>query len=277
MHPSAYRLVPFPRFQRQMIDWLELMHRKHAAYILVEVDVTKARHDIRAFRAETGRHLSLTTYITACFAHALSENKLLHAYRKGRSRLALFDDVDVVVPVEREAEGQRIPMNVIVRAANTKSFEEIDQEIRAAKTGEHPQAGAEPWLPYWLLLPAFLRRFIWTRLMSNPYRRKRIMGTTIVTNAGMFGSGTGWGTFPSPYTCSVLVGSIAKKPAVVHEQVEVREYLCLTVSVDHDIVDGAVAARFVQQLKDLIEGTSLLDEVRGQDPAVHAGIGSVSG
>jgi hypothetical protein len=74
-----------------------------------------------------------------------------------------------------------------------------------------------------------------------------------VTNAGMFGSGTGWGISPPGYTSSVLLGSIARKPGVVGEQIEVREYLCLTVSVDHDIVDGAVAARFSRRLKELIE------------------------
>jgi hypothetical protein len=34
----------------------------------------------------------------------------------------------------------------------------------------------------------------------------------------------------------------------------IREYLCVTVSMDHDIIDGAPAARFVQRLKELVEG-----------------------
>jgi hypothetical protein len=172
----------------------------------------------------------------------------------------LFDDVDVTIPVEREVEGQKIPVNVIVRAANRKSLAEIDQEIRTAKTGENPQARAIRWARLWFLVPAFLRRFIWKRLQANPYRQQRINGTTLVTNAGMFGSGTGWGLFPTPYTASLLVGSIARKPGVVDGKIEIREYLCLTVIVDHDIVDGAVAARFTQRLKELIEGTNLLDQ-----------------
>ena len=262
-HETKYRVVPFPRFQRQMIDWLDLQRRKHTVYILLEADVTKARRDIRGYRTRTGEPLSLTTFITACFARAIDQNKLMHAYRKGRGRLVLFKDVDVTVAVEREVEGQKIPVPLIIRAANTKSFGEIDQEIRAARTGENPQSGAMQWLPLWLLVPAFIRRLIITRLLSNPHRRKRISGTTIVTNAGMFGSGTGWGISPPSYTSSLLVGSIAKKPGVVGEQIEVREYLCLTISVDHDIVDGAVAARFSQRLKKLIEsGAGLLEQDR---------------
>jgi len=39
----------------------------------------------------------------------------------------------------------------------------------------------------------------------------------------------------------------------------VREYLSLTMSVDHDLVDGAPAARFTQRLKELIESGYGLD------------------
>jgi pyruvate/2-oxoglutarate dehydrogenase complex dihydrolipoamide acyltransferase (E2) component len=257
------QIVPFPKFQRQMIDWLDLQHRQHPLYILLEVDVTKARHDIRELRTRMGKPLSLTAFITICFARAIEENKLMHAYRKGRGQLVLFADVDVTMAVERDVEGQKIPVPLIIRAANKKSCGQIDGEIRAARTGENPQSGAMPWLPLWLLLPAFIRRFSLTRLLNNPHRRKKVSGTTMVTNAGMFGSGTGWGISPPSYTSSLLVGSIAKKPRVVGEQIEVREYLCLTVSADHDIVDGAVAARFTQRLKELIEsGGGLLEQDR---------------
>jgi pyruvate/2-oxoglutarate dehydrogenase complex dihydrolipoamide acyltransferase (E2) component len=49
---------------------------------------------------------------------------------------------------------------------------------------------------------------------------------------------------------------------VNNTQVENREYLCLTVSFDHDIVDGAPAARFIQRFKDLVEsGSGLFEEI----------------
>ena len=50
-----------------------------------------------------------------------------------------------------------------------------------------------------------------------------------------------------------------KKPVLVNGQVENREYLCVTFSFDHDIVDGAPAARFVQNLTNLVEGGIFLD------------------
>jgi len=40
---------------------------------------------------------------------------------------------------------------------------------------------------------------------------------------------------------------------VVNGRIEIREYLCVTISFDHDVVDGAPAARFTRQFKELIE------------------------
>jgi pyruvate/2-oxoglutarate dehydrogenase complex dihydrolipoamide acyltransferase (E2) component len=51
----------------------------------------------------------------------------------------------------------------------------------------------------------------------------------------------------------LIVGGIARKPAVVEDHIEPREMLSLTVIFDHDVVDGAPAARFVQRLVELIE------------------------
>ena len=47
--------------------------------------------------------------------------------------------------------------------------------------------------------------------------------------------------------------AIAEKPGVVNGTIAIRDYLSLTISFDHDIVDGAPAARFTERLKDLIE------------------------
>jgi 2-oxoacid dehydrogenase/acyltransferase catalytic subunit len=51
----------------------------------------------------------------------------------------------------------------------------------------------------------------------------------------------------------MTVGGIAEKPGVVNGTIAIREYLSLTLSVNHDIVDGAPAARFTERLKELIE------------------------
>lgn len=60
---------------------------------------------------------------------------------------------------------------------------------------------------------------------------------------------------------------VAGRRSVVHGlvdgEVEPREYLSLTVTFDHEAVDGAPVARFVQRLKELVESASGLDPESG--------------
>lgn len=77
----------------------------------------------------------------------------------------------------------------------------------------------------------------------------------------MFGKGLGWGIpYPTPHSLFLTLGGISEKPGVVEEHITTPAYLQLTVCFDHDIIDGAPAARFTQRLKELIEGGSGLPD-----------------
>jgi pyruvate/2-oxoglutarate dehydrogenase complex dihydrolipoamide acyltransferase (E2) component len=268
---TGYTVVPFARFQHQMIDWMELMHRQHTVHALLEVDVTDARNAIREARAATGDPLSFTAFIVASLAHTIAEDKRMHAYRKGRRQLILFDDVDVAVAVEREMQGEKVPVGFVVRAADKKAVTDIHREIRSAQAESAPWAEAVRWLPLWLLVPAPIRRLLWAAFLRDPGRRNRLSGTVVVTSLGMFGRDAAWGIPLTDYTLCLTVGGIARKPGVVRdrgggERIEPREVLSLTISMDHDVIDGAPAARFAARLKEIIENAAVLarnpDETR---------------
>ena len=59
----------------------------------------------------------------------------------------------------------------------------------------------------------------------------------------------------------IALGGIAEKPGVIDGRIEIREYLCVTLSFDHDVIDGAPAARFTQRFKELIETGYGLGEI----------------
>jgi pyruvate/2-oxoglutarate dehydrogenase complex dihydrolipoamide acyltransferase (E2) component len=247
---DGYQVVPFPKMRYAIIDHLREARRKHMIHALTEVDVTKARQIIREHKARTGVSLSFTAFIITCLGRAVDENKVMHAYRKGRNQLVLFDDVDVNTLVEHEAEGHKIATPYVIRAANKKTFREIHQEIRAAQKekAEEPQA-----IQRYPLLPLPIRRLFWWAFGKYPHLKKRIGGTVTVTAIGMFGKGAGWGIPITDYTLGITLSGIAEKPGVVGGRIEIREYLSMTLSFDHDIIDGAPAARFTQRLKELIE------------------------
>jgi hypothetical protein len=103
----------------------------------------------------------------------------------------------------------------------------------------------------------------------RPRLWKTIVGTVEISAVGMFGNGEGWGIPPAPVTTlMVTVGGIGEKPGIVDGHIAIREYLSLTISFDHDVIDGAPAARFTQRLKELIEsGYSLDDSTVASEPA----------
>lgn len=70
----------------------------------------------------------------------------------------------------------------------------------------------------------------------------------------MIGEGAGWGIPPSsPSICWITVGGIGQKEEDVQGRAVTRDYLNLTVSIDHNMVDAAPAARFTTLLRELIE------------------------
>ena len=262
MSDSAYTIKPFPPFRQLVIDGLEIGSRKHWIHGLIEVDVTKPRQRLREIKEETNEPLSFTGFIIYCCAKAVDENKHMHAYRDWRNRLILFDEVDISLPVERSAEGQNEVLQITIRAANRKSVREIHQEIQQAQSKGLDET---PWgrnLRWYVAVPPFIRRSLFRVVNRAPHLIKKLNGTVMVTSVGMFGSGAGWGIPLPGYTLCITVGGIVSRPSVVNGQIENREHLCLTVTFDHDIIDGAPAARFIQRFKELVEsGNGLFEEM----------------
>ena len=252
----AHEVKPFPLSRRVISDSARAYRRRNTILGLVEVDVTEARRIIRAHKEHTGETLSFTAFIIACLGQAIDQNRYLHARRDFWGRLILFDEVDCTTAIEIEFQGQKFPLAHVIRAINTRSFCSIHDELRAIQA--NPQRSGtlqnQRLLGAFLLLPAFVRDLFYRFLARSPRLFKQRIGTVFVSAVGMYGNGGGWGVGAgSVFTTSVLLGGIGQKPGVVDGQIAVRELLSLTVDFDHDIVDGAPAARFVQRFKELIE------------------------
>ena len=256
---ADYQVVPCPKMRR--LEAVADRSVQHTPMIhgLLEVDVTRARTFLRDHKANTGESLSFTAFLIACLGKAVDEHKAVQAYRKGSKRLILFDEVDVYLPIEHDMAGQKQVIPSIIRAANRKTFREIHHEIRAAQVQDMAKV-----LKRLQSLPTFLFRpyfwvFSWIGRMY-PQVWKKYVGTVGITAVGMFGKGAGWGIpIPTP-TLMITVGGISEKPGIVDGHLAIRDYLSLTISFDHEIIDGAPAARFTERLKDLIEsGYGLFD------------------
>ncbi len=262
MEQQSHTIHTFPPGRHFTIDIGRLAARKHYVQALLEIDVTKARKRIRGIKRTPGAKLSFTSWIITCIGRALAEHKQVHALRKGRAKLVLFDDVDLSILVEKEVDGVPVPLPLVIRAIDKKSVAEIYDEIeRAKKTttegggglviGERRASGP---VRLYALLPGFLRLLVWKLILRNPFRVQRMMGTAVLTSVGMMGAADGWIVPTTIHTVCFALGSITRKSGIAKGGPAVRDHLKMTILFDHNVVDGAPAARFSSRLVELIEG-----------------------
>jgi pyruvate/2-oxoglutarate dehydrogenase complex dihydrolipoamide acyltransferase (E2) component len=245
-------------------ETFSVYEKKHNIHALTEIDVTTPRMLINQYKQKIGEKISFTAFIVNCVAKAIEENEIVHAIRYGKKKIVIFDDVDIVTLVERFVNGESWPTYRTIRAANKKSLKEVHDEIRAAQVEQVNINETKQLMKRFLKMPRFIRMPLRKRVQSNPFSIKKHTGTAIVTAVGMFGTGVGWGIPYVGYSLSVTIGGITRKPLVIENKIEIRECLNLTLSFDHDIIDGAPAARFLARLKELIETGYELESFNGK-------------
>jgi len=254
-----YEITEFPKLRIPTLDFLSLGENKHYVKGLVEFDVTNGRNKIREHKKNTGEKISFTAWFLKCIGQAASEYKEVHSMMRGKNKIITFEDVDISITVEKEVDGEKTPMPLVIRKTNKKTVKQINTEIRKAQSEEVSEAtvlgshSMKEDVKTYVSLPRFMRKFILKRRFKDPIKVKQIMGTIVVTSVGMFGKFHGW---PIPTTYHPLafgIGGITKKPGVIKEKIEIREYLTVTVLFNHDVVDGAPATRFISRLGELIE------------------------
>lgn len=267
-HLGDYHVEEFPASRLGTIDIGFTSHKKHHIKALIEVDVTEARKIIRE-KKKLNRNISFNSWLIKCISKTVEEFRDIHGIRKGKSKIVIFKDIDISIMVEREIQGKKVPLPYVIRKTNEKSISEINVEIKAIKDQSIIDEGNyvlgekknEFMMKLYYSLPGFIRRYIWLKIIRSPVLTKQNMGTVIITSVGMMGNIKGWVIPESVHPVGFAIGSIIKKPGVVGNTIQIREYLYITVTVDHDVIDGAPAVRALDKLTHLVEkGYGLTEE-----------------
>lgn len=257
-----YEVKKLTPFRLLSIYAYEALEAGHNMYAQIELDVTDIRQRLRSQRRE-GRNVSFFGFLLSAIAKTIDENRELNHIRCGK-RIYCFNEVDIQTAIELKHDGISIPRIYLVKDAAKKTMMEITLEIENAKkswkesgsTGEDDK-WAKRWIKFASILPKWLIKFIIRQFSKNPFKLKKRFGTTYVTSVSGFTDVSG---FIIPYfggqnrPLAFAIGNIVKKPGVINSEIKIREYLSLTISINHDLVDGAPAARFVNRLKQRIEG-----------------------
>jgi pyruvate/2-oxoglutarate dehydrogenase complex dihydrolipoamide acyltransferase (E2) component len=224
---------------------------KSTIHSLCEADITLPRRMMREHHERTGEKLSFTAYIVYCLAQVIKEHPQLNAFRRG-NRLITLDDVTVSVLVEREFSGERVPEPLAIEAAQRLTYREVNERIRSARARADASLGGFSGMTWIRHIPGFLLK-TFVRLADRNISLAKRYGKVAVTAVGMFSREPVWFIPHGSGTVLITVGSIEKRMVFTGERHEEREFLCLTGSFDHDIVDGAPAARFMNQFLETLK------------------------
>jgi pyruvate dehydrogenase E2 component (dihydrolipoyllysine-residue acetyltransferase) len=169
---------------------------------------------------------SINDLVVRATALALREHSSLNAHLVGEEIIS-YPTVDICIAVATE-NGLITP---VVRAADTKTAAEIGAEIRTL--AEKARAGT--------------------------LTREEISGGTFtISNLGMFGVDRFDAIINPPQVGILAVASVADRVIVAQGAPAIGKVVTLTLSADHRVIDGAVAARFLGSLKALLQSPSSL-------------------
>ena len=189
-----YQIKPFTKHRQNIVLVTKEGWRKRTIHFPIEIDVTDARKKIHDIYKKTGFKLSFTGWICKCVAQALSEQKELNAYRLGRRKIVIFDDVDIGMPIEKIINGEGRPLGYVLRKANEKSVSEITNEIREVQKQEVDESESvlghdlTRFERLALKSPLILKKLFLIFLRGNGLIKKKHIGTIGVTAVGMKGN-----------------------------------------------------------------------------------------
>lgn len=264
MKPNpAFKIQTFAKSRIASIDVCELGRKKHQVVVMLEADVTQSREKLREYK-KLSPQISFNAWLVKVIGSAVAKNSSIAAYLHGKNKTIAFEDVNVSFLIEKELNGEKVPIPVVLTKVNQLEMEQIQRQLTEAKQevlGKNQtvlQKRTSLAEKLYFYLPAFIRRAIWKGLLRFPHLVFSKMGNVAITSLGMFGKINGWFIPISIHPLSFGIGSIIKKPLVVNDKIEIREIMNMTVLINHDVIDGANAARFLNlMVKDIETGKFL--------------------
>lgn len=177
-------------------------------------------------RRRTGLGLSYTAILARAVATVLPRHPLLNATIKG-DEIILWEDVDLGIATAVE-DYLVVP---VLRQAQEKSLEELV-----------------------IALNDLVERARGKRLAPS-----EMSGSTFtISNLGMFGIEQFQAIINPPEVAILAVGKIIEMPVGIEGKIELAPVMHLTLSADHRIVDGVAGARFLADLKEVLENPYLM-------------------
>ena len=190
-------------------------------YLTREIDMEAAEQFRRQFKKDRQSHPSLTDLLIKAVALALRKHSGLNVSYVGEA-IRRYERVDIGVAVGME-DGLITP---VIRDCGAKTLEMISSESRA-----------------------LIERAKLKRLQPQEYSG----ATFSISNLGMFGVDNFLAVLIPPQAASLAVGAVRDVPIIVDGTVKAGRRMQVTLSCDHRAIDGVMGAKFLMELKRILE------------------------
>jgi pyruvate dehydrogenase E2 component (dihydrolipoamide acetyltransferase) len=222
--------IPYRGLRRKIGAHLSVSKRSAVHYTYVdEVDATELVNMREGLQEkEASRHITYLPLVLRAIISGLKEFPLVNAFldeEKEEIKLKRFYNIGIATATP---EGLIVP---VLRNADQKTLLQLSDEIQSlVDLARQGKARVED-----------LRG-----------------GTFTVTSLGTLGGLVATPVINYPEVAILGVHKIAKRPAVRDDQIVIRQMMNLSLSLDHRVVDGVVAAQFLQHVIQLLENPESL-------------------
>ncbi|CAM5259221.1 branched-chain alpha-keto acid dehydrogenase subunit E2 [Bacillus safensis FO-36b] [Bacillus safensis subsp. safensis] len=225
--PGDVELPVTPIRQAIAANMLRSKHEIPHAWTMMEVDVTNLvtrRNQLKdQFKAKEGFNLTFFAFFVKAVAQALKEFPEMNSMWAGDKivqkkainvSIAVATDDALFVPVIKDADEKTIK-------GIAKEIHELASKVRQGTLKQSDMEG----------------------------------GTFTVNNTGSFGSVQSMGIINYPQAAILQKAElIVKRPMIVNGMIAARDMVNLCLSLDHRVLDGLVCGRFLQRIKQILEG-----------------------
>ncbi|MDA8120387.1 2-oxo acid dehydrogenase subunit E2 [Acidiferrobacter thiooxydans] len=239
----------FPRERRHTLFFLEQATAYRPVYLDTEIDMSQ----VIAHRKVCSVKRSYIAYVIQAVGRVVARFPEANAMITGRlfPRLSRLPGVDAKFTLDKPLNGQRIVVSAVVRNADRATLDQIQQRLDYFKQREVTDCPEFASLLRLQRLPVWLGRWMFARAMRAPASKGRLQGSFAVTSLGhqpisRFVPQVG-------ATLTLGVGAIVDRAVVVDGAVQLKPILNLTLAFDHRVLDGAISAEILVDIKRELE------------------------
>jgi len=201
-------------------SWTEIPHVTITSEVNME-EIIKLKDQWNQLQSDKSMRVSLTDLLIKITAAAMGKHKTMNAYLE-EDEIVYSDGINIGLAVSM---GETLTVPVLKNLENKKIKDIVIEKAELINKAK-----------------------------DNKLKKENLTGGSLtISNLGMYGTEIFTPILNAPESGILGVGAVKKKPVVIDDEIKAQRMMWLSLSFDHRLVEGVAAAKFLREIKDLIE------------------------